>query len=139
MHQNPNNADVRTTTVCIDSYQNNVLAGRFYNPSLEHGERFENLMQFLLKLEHMLAQLDLPQAFSATRAFTQAPNTQQPQPTAPALLECELCTFALRIIFRQNASWQGSVTWLEKGTEQNFRSVLELVVLIDSALQTLVS
>ena len=43
-------------------------------------------------------------------------------------------TFAVRILFRQNASWQGSVTWLEGNREESFRSVLELIFLMDSAL-----
>ena len=45
-----------------------------------------------------------------------------------------LATFAVRLIFRQNASWQGSITWLEGEAEQSFRSVLELTLLMDSAL-----
>ena len=47
----------------------------------------------------------------------------------------EAATFALRILFRQNASWQGSITWLEGEAEQSFRSVLELILLMDSALR----
>ena len=47
----------------------------------------------------------------------------------------ELATFAVRIIFRQNASWQGSVVWLEGEREESFRSALELVLLMDSALR----
>ena len=43
-------------------------------------------------------------------------------------------TFLIRILFRQHASWQGSVTWLEGGGEQTFRSVMELIHLMDSAL-----
>ena len=46
----------------------------------------------------------------------------------------KLATFYVRILFRQNASWQGSVAWLEGGSEQRFRSVLELLLLLDSAL-----
>jgi len=43
-------------------------------------------------------------------------------------------TFDVKILFRQNASWQGSVVWLEQKQEQSFRSVLELILLFDSAL-----
>ena len=32
-------------------------------------------------------------------------------------------------------NWQGSVTWVEGKREQSFRSVLELILLIDSALR----
>ena len=44
---------------------------------------------------------------------------------------------SVRILFRQNASWQGSVLWREGGQEERFRSALELVLLMDSALRTL--
>jgi len=38
------------------------------------------------------------------------------------------------VIFRQNASWQGSLAWIEKNIEEPFRSALEMFMLIDSAL-----
>lgn len=43
-------------------------------------------------------------------------------------------TFILKILNRQNSTWQGSVTWVEEGKTQNFRSALELLKLIDGAL-----
>ena len=43
-------------------------------------------------------------------------------------------TFILNIYNRQNATWQGSVTWVEKKEKQQFRSGLELFYLIVSAL-----
>jgi hypothetical protein len=47
-----------------------------------------------------------------------------------------MATFFVRIIFRQNASWQGSVLWLEGQREQRFRSALELIFLLDNALRS---
>ena len=41
-------------------------------------------------------------------------------------------TFVVRIQYRQNASWQGQVTWAEKDKTVPFRSALELLKLIDS-------
>ena len=46
----------------------------------------------------------------------------------------KIATFAIKILFRQNTSWQGSILWLEWGEEQSFRSVLELIYLMDNAL-----
>ena len=43
-------------------------------------------------------------------------------------------TFILNIYNRQNATWQGSVTWVERKEKQQFRSALELLKLIESAL-----
>jgi hypothetical protein len=42
-------------------------------------------------------------------------------------------SFVIRILNRQNATWQGMVTRLDKKAEQPFRSLLELIKLIDSA------
>ena len=46
----------------------------------------------------------------------------------------KVATFFIRVLFRQNASWQGSVFWHEGKQEERFRSVLELLLLINSAL-----
>lgn len=42
-------------------------------------------------------------------------------------------TFIVEIECRQNRTWQGTVKWVEHGKSTPFRSVLELLKLIDSA------
>ena len=42
--------------------------------------------------------------------------------------------FLVQILGRQNATWQGTVTWLDGRESQSFRSVLELIHLMDSAI-----
>lgn len=44
-------------------------------------------------------------------------------------------TFVIKITNQQNATWQGSVTWAEEQKVQNFRSALELMKLINGALE----
>ena len=44
-------------------------------------------------------------------------------------------TFIVKILNRQHSTWQGTVTWVEKQKVQNFRSALELLKLIDGALE----
>lgn len=43
-------------------------------------------------------------------------------------------TFVIKILDRQNATWQGSISWVEEHREQYFRSALELLKLIDGAI-----
>ena len=126
-------AEYRTTTVCIDSYENGVPVGRFYNAYLAEGRAFQSMMQFLLEMEKALDAMDFPKAFAATRTFAQTPEGE-PHPAQPEHRAGKEATFAIRILFRQNASWQGSVIWMEGQQEQSFRSVLELVLLMDNAL-----
>ena len=49
---------------------------------------------------------------------------------------CERETFVIRIMNTQNATWQGTVTWTDEKREVPFRSALELIRLMDSALGT---
>ena len=127
--------EYRMTTVCIESYENGVMRGRFYNPYLNGGKKFESLTQLLTEMEQTLEQMEFPKAFSATRTFAQPPpetdTGQADRGTQPGAA----ATFAIRVLFRQNASWQGSITWLDHRQEQSFRSVLELILLMDSALK----
>lgn len=44
-------------------------------------------------------------------------------------------TFVVRIHFRRNSTWQGTITWTDSKRTQNFRSALELIRLMDSALR----
>ena len=103
--------EYRTTTICVDEYDNGVPVGRFYNPACSEGIPFQSLSQLLVKLQELLDGMSFPQSFTLNRA-----------------------TFGVRILFRQNASWQGSVSWLEGEREESFRSVLELILLMDSAM-----
>ena len=126
--------EYRTTIVCVDSYHNGVPVGRFYHPYYPNGESFYGLARLLTRMTETLDAMDFPQSFTAARTFMSAP-AQRRQPTEETTREGQLATFAVRILMRQNATWQGAVTWLEGGRSQNFRSALELVLLMDSALR----
>lgn len=127
--------EYRTTLVCVDSYHKGVPQGRYYNPYMNAEQTFQSLTQFLQSMEKTLETMDFPKAFTVTRTFAPLPEhisgppLSQYQPGTQA-------TFVIKILFRQNASWQGSVTWLEGKREQSFRSVLELILLMSTALET---
>lgn len=126
--------EYRTIHVCVDAYQSGVLSGRFYNQSLTAGKSFQCLFQFLQEMERTLDGMDFPRAYTAPRTFgpAKAPEALPPEEEHNT---GALATFAVRVLFRQNASWQGSVTWLEGKQEQSFRSALEMIFLISSALE----
>ena len=43
-------------------------------------------------------------------------------------------TFVVQVQFCENSSWQGTLSWTDQRKEQHFRSALELVKLMDEAL-----
>ena len=120
--------------VCVDSYLQGILQGRMYGP-YPTADAFESLSQFLLKMEDYLNVQNLPQAYTDARRFS--PLWQNPEHrTVPLQPQKGLvATFQIQLHFRQHSSWQGTVLWKERHTEQSFRSVLELILLMDSALQ----
>ena len=42
--------------------------------------------------------------------------------------------FLITVRSKENHTWQGTVQWIEGGEQQHFRSVLELLKLMDSAV-----
>ncbi len=45
-------------------------------------------------------------------------------------------TFVIQVINNQHATWQGTVTWVDKDETKEFRSALELIRLLDSAIDS---
>ena len=43
-------------------------------------------------------------------------------------------TFTVQIQYQENATWQGTILWVEEKQAMHFRSALELLKLMDSAL-----
>ena len=125
--------ECRTTTVCVDSYVDGVPKGRFFNPYFDQWIPFLSLTQFLTKMQHSMDEMAFPRSFTEIRSFASVTSPPAVQ-TDGHLFQGKRATFAIRILYRQNTSWQGSVTWLEGHREESFRSVLELILLMDSAL-----
>ena len=43
-------------------------------------------------------------------------------------------SFMVRVLFRQDANYQGEISWVEGGKTRYFRSLLEMLLLMQSAL-----
>lgn len=120
--------------LCVDSYTNGVLQGRFLLDQ-RAPEAFSSLSQCLLRIDALLNERGFPQSYTAARTFTAAQLFHQTAAGENGMPQGALTTFDLQIRFRQHASWQGTVVWLEKDVHRSFRSVLELITLLDSALR----
>lgn len=117
----------------VASYENKEISGAAVCPALHRRCVFSNLTQLLLKMEDMLNELNTPQRAMELRTFgswREQPSPQEERESAGPVL----ATMKVTVLFRQNASWQGTVEWTEQRMEAHFRSVLELIMLMDSAL-----
>ncbi|MBP3684427.1 MAG: hypothetical protein J6J12_05635 [Oscillospiraceae bacterium] len=126
----------RKHLVCVDSYTDGVLKGRFFDLFQEVGS-FDSLSQFLIRMEEILDGRQEPQSYTEARTFSSFLETAEWGETTSLSRRGNRATFELQILFRQHSSWQGVLIWRETGMEHSFRSVLELVILMDSALRSL--
>ena len=126
----------RGTMLCIDSYDNCVPVGRFYNLKCPEGVPFHGVIDLLKKIEDVLEQTRFPQSFSKIRTFADVPVLDMSPLSTPIPPHGAVATFSLAVLFRQNTSWQGSLAWVEGKRQETFRSVLELLYLIDSAISS---
>ena len=126
---------LRNIILSVDSYEDCVLRGRYHNLQEGEAQRFKSLAELLIGLEQKFNETKFPQAYDEMRVFTESKNGIAKEKHSKAPAPGQLATFSIRVLFRQNASWQGSIFWLEEQEEKSFRSVLELIFLMDSALR----
>ena len=134
MQERVRNEAYKTTLVCVDSYDQGAISGRFYSGQEEESVPFHSLAQLLERVENRLDEMNYPQAFTARRPFGTMPEALLEDRKESKQKKGKLGTFAIKVLFRQHTSWQGTITWLDEKKSQAFRSVLELVLLMDSAL-----
>ena len=124
----------RKMTVCVDAFEDGVIKGRILTTGQEP-EAFESLMQFLMAVETVLDEQQSPQSYTSLRKFQELLPAAEGNPAAGQYRKGTRATFELQVLFRQHSSWQGVIIWREQKMEQSFRSVLELVMLMNSALK----
>ena len=129
--------DMRTSVVRIHSYQDKNPQGTFYNPYYGEAIPFANLTRLLLLMDDMMNELDCPQVSVRSRRFVTTPKPVERASLPKGLRQSDeqaIATFYVKVLFRQGASWQGKLRWADEAREVPFRSALELIKLMDSAL-----
>jgi hypothetical protein len=128
--------EMKTSLIKVYSYIDKNIAGTFHNNFYQEEKQFDNLTILLLLIENLQDAISYPQKSMDWRTFnkdSQTPAIDNSTITAYSNKKPQ-ATFKINIVFRQNASWQGSVCWMEKGMETEFRSALELIFLMDNVL-----
>lgn len=120
--------------ICVDAWSPGNCSGRFSSAALGESGTFRDLTRLLMRLDRCLEDHGVPQSFCAARCFSPLTALWHTGESSAGTHPGELATFHVRVRFRRNASWQGTVTWLERRQTMHFRSALELLGLMDSAL-----
>lgn len=126
--------------VCVDGRLETDIYGRFYTLYAEDAIPFEGVCSLLLQMDRVYDTIDFPQSQTKHRKFnkdlsnrfTTVQNERNGHLKA-SNRKGRQSTFIVKVDFRANSTWQGTVTWVEGNEKVCFRSALELIRLIDSA------
>ncbi len=141
--------DMCSSLVCLDASSEYEMSGRVFHLYLEEkdtfprtgnamgqmkGRVYRSFLELVDVLDEIYDRLDYPQNSVEYRKFTegQEKDLLRENVEENSSLSGLEATFLVRVLFRQNASWQGSVQWMEKNQTENFRSVMEFMKLIRS-------
>lgn len=153
----PENEMCRTSIIKIYQYTNRELGGTVENSCLPEKVCFQSSMQLIFLLEELYNELNFPQSSTETRSFISIQTnylltkqrvqqlreqviTARKQEKQALLKQQEkqeeipLATFILSLQYSANSSWQGSISWKKMNYTVQFRSLLELLHLLDEAL-----
>ena len=128
------------------------FSGRLYSDYFQRALPFSCPEELLSLSRALLDALSFPQTATSCRSFHSRRGASAPHPTPKRSMESmkhesslpsqqnetvptgKKGTFVVQVLYRQNATWQGTVRWLDTNKTQPFRSVLELLSLMQEAL-----
>lgn len=107
--------------VVVKEYQDGVLSGILRHPRLKQPIEIRSMSQLILEIDCLLDLEECP---------------DKPLPLVRPIPEEEsaIATFQIQVLFRDFFTWQGRLVWNEMDQEASFRSVLELMQLLDEIL-----
>lgn len=127
--------------VCIDKNFGKEIKGRCYNRYSQYPVQFDGMNHLLIRMDQLMDNINFPQSSTRSRGFFNRQKCKEDggmekvKTTEEILKESgKKATFVVNVAYRQNATWQGKVLWAETGQSCYFRSALELMKLIDNAL-----
>ena len=119
------------------------LKGEMFHSYQEEGIAFDNLEQMINHMEQFFDRLGFPHRSTNSRSFFPQTLVQHHSQEEKVMKDeqvlskhGELGTFIDRVQHRQNSSWQGRLTWVEEDKTINFRSIWEMIKLIENAVDT---
>ena len=128
--------------LCINRNNDGELSGEFYHSYSRTPVPFQGIGQMTLRMEKLYDWLRFPYPGTNSRSFGNVPKAEGRKPERKKIMSDDtlltkhgdIGTFIVRVQHRQNSSWQGRITWMEEDRTIQFRSVWEMIKLIESAV-----
>ncbi len=137
-------SNITRTLVCVDGFYHADLTGRLFNPYIRGPIRFSEMLGMVRALESMMDGFSFPESTFRCQSFRKkgCGSRQKNIREVRRYMSDDIfqqkfgeqATFVVQVQFRQNATWQGTIQWLEEKKSRKFRSLLEMIKLMDEAL-----
>lgn len=115
----------RMCEVAVRNVENYVMAGDVSHPAVEMRRNFSSIFDLKDAIEYML--LPRPEGETEGKIITPRSVLVNAGCFGPM-------TFVVRVLFRRNATWQGTICWKEKRRQVSFRSFLEMLMVMQEAV-----
>ena len=105
-----------TFFIRVDSYEDGAMKGAFDSVCMAGPCEFNSLPSLIIMIDNVL--------------------DQQEEALAPVIRQIDpsfVPTIELEVLFRHNHTWQGRVRWESGQKQATFKSVLELMVILEMA------
>lgn len=129
--------------ICVDQRSAYDISGRMYHCYCRDAFPFQSAGELMMEMDRFFDALDFPQAAVVSRSFhaRQIKRLDRNADKCRRVEEMEqykgdIATFVVHVQYRQNATWQGEVIWTDEQRKSSFRSVLELIKLMDNAMDS---
>ena len=131
--------------VCVNYVDERHAGGKIFTNYSSDPMDFYDLGALVIDVDAFYDSINFPQASVKLRSFPTKNQTYNPWSEVIGMSEMkdinisehrgQIATFLVQVQYRQNATWQGSLMWVEKNQKRNFRSALELIKLMDDTLR----
>lgn len=115
----------RMCEVAVRNFSHFVMGGDVSHPAVADRREFASEFELRDEVERLL--LPLPEGADKGNLISPRNVTVNAGGFGPM-------TFVIRVMFRRNATWQGTICWKEKRRQVSFRSFLEMLLLMQEAV-----
>ena len=144
--------------LCADKgLDHDTFRGRMYHKYSKEAIPISSFWELVREMENLFNDIQFPRAGIRDRSFTKEPhpaesNSQSkgraPRASGNERKEREIVmsdkdllqmhgdygTFIIRVQQRQGGTWQGRITWADRNKTVRFRSILEMIKLIEDGI-----
>lgn len=132
--------------LCIDKVTGlGLFQGRIYHRYQENAEQVSSFEELLRAMRELFDEIQFPRASIRDRSFIEENHAQSEFARRKEIVMSDkqmlakhgdIATYIIRVQQRQNSTWQGRITWVDEDKTVRFRSILELIRLIEEGIKS---